>query len=146
MTCEECLYEWAAVYPVSCERLECPACNHMNLVPHDPPMNINCLYILDKNKRPVSEHDAVKWVQWMSLPERIVSKTTHGDVSVSTVFLGLDHAYGGGVPILWETMIFGGKHDQYQKRCSGGWEQAEAMHAETVRMAFGSDDAPELNG
>jgi hypothetical protein len=37
-------------------------------------------------------------------------------VEVSTVFLGIDHSFGRGEPILYETMIFGGKHDQYQYR------------------------------
>jgi hypothetical protein len=33
------------------------------------------------------------------------------------VFLGLDHSWTpGGKPVLWETMIFGGEHDQYQER------------------------------
>ena len=37
-------------------------------------------------------------------------------IFVSTVFLGLDHAWNSDVPVLWETMIFGGEHDQYQER------------------------------
>lgn len=48
---------------------------------------------------------------------------------VSTVFLGLDHRFGGeGPPILFETMIFGGKLDQYQERCCT-YAQAIEMHA-----------------
>jgi hypothetical protein len=40
-----------------------------------------------------------------------------GNVKVSTVFLGLDHNYSlDGPPLLYETMIFGGEHDQYQER------------------------------
>ena len=40
------------------------------------------------------------------------------DIFVSTVFLGLDHAWPKDdvTPMLWETMIFGGEHDQYQDR------------------------------
>lgn len=38
------------------------------------------------------------------------------DVNISTVFLGLDHSHGGQVPILFETMVFGGEFDQYQDR------------------------------
>lgn len=46
-----------------------------------------------------------------------------------------------GPPILFETMIFGGEHDQYQERCST-WEQARKAHPD----AGGSDHAmAELN-
>jgi hypothetical protein len=57
------------------------------------------------------------------------------NVHVSTVFLGLNHRYcGGGPPILFETMIFGGEHDQYQERyCT--WAAAEEGHKRAVKMA-----------
>jgi len=37
-------------------------------------------------------------------------------VSISTIFLGVDHAWFGGPPVLWETMVFGGKDDELQYR------------------------------
>lgn len=60
-----------------------------------------------------------------------------GDVSISTVFLGFDHRmFGEGPPILFETMIFGGDHDQYQERyCT--WDEAEAGHASAVALVKG---------
>jgi len=50
------------------------------------------------------------WKQWALLFEtenRSVgsTKTLYGE-RLSTVFLGLDHAWGGGPPILFETMLF----------------------------------------
>ena len=39
-----------------------------------------------------------------------------GNVVVSTVFLGIDHCMTGGPPVLFETMIFGGVHADYQER------------------------------
>jgi hypothetical protein len=55
-----------------------------------------------------------------------------GGVTVSTVFLGLDHNFfDEGPPILFETMIFGGIHDGDMRRCST-YSQAEKMHAEEV--------------
>jgi hypothetical protein len=59
-----------------------------------------------------------------------------GNARVSTIFLGLDRRFEGeGPPILFETMVFGGKHDQYQERCAT-WDEAEAMHqpVEMVRQ------------
>lgn len=42
-----------------------------------------------------------------------------GEMAVSTVYLGLDHQWSNGGPILiWESMIFGGPFDEYQWRYS----------------------------
>ena len=68
---------------------------------------------------------------------RFVDHTTVGESEVSTVFLGLDHQFGKGPPILWETMVFGGKHNHDQDRCSGSREQAEAMHQKMVNKVKG---------
>lgn len=95
-------------------------------------------YILNQLGEPVPEPDLSKWGKWMGQnfedSLRRVKRETIGDCDVSTVFLGLDHNYGVGPPILWETMVFGGKMDQEQARCSGSREQAEAMHAKMVRL------------
>lgn len=92
-------------------------------------------YILDEKGNPVAEPDLRKWGSWFhtETKKRKVAKDQIGDSEVSTVFLGLDHNYSGeGVPILWETMVFGGTLDEEQERCSGGREQALAMHARMV--------------
>ena len=74
-------------------------------------------YILDENNKPIRSTivDCGEWLE--ENPERkVVRQETIGDIFVSTVFLGLDHAWNSGIPVLWETMIFGGEHDQYQER------------------------------
>lgn len=90
-------------------------------------------YILDDEGNPVPEDDLTKWGEWFeSIGDgRRVERTCIGDVEISTVFLGLDHGYGSGPPMLYETMIFGGEHDSYQERCSTK-EQAQAMHKRAV--------------
>ena len=69
-------------------------------------------YILDSNLDPVAETDLIVWAKWMERAneDRIVQQTEIGDSVVSTVFLGLDHSFGddSGIPILYETMVFGG--------------------------------------
>jgi hypothetical protein len=48
-----------------------------------------------------------------------IGLTTVGPVRVSTVWLGLDHRMpwpGGGPPVIFETMVFGGADDQAQER------------------------------
>jgi len=88
-------------------------------------------YILD-GKTPVPIYDLHKWVKWCQKNSRIVKRTKLLDVLVSTVFLGMDHQFGQGEPILFETMIFGGDHDEFQERYST-WEQAEAGHEAAVK-------------
>ncbi len=82
-------------------------------------------YIL-VDKVPVEEPDIMKWGAFMNGP-RHVAETMIGEAKVSTVFLGLDHNWSGGPPILFETMIFGGKLEGYETRCST-WEEAEKQH------------------
>lgn len=90
-------------------------------------------YIL-KDGKPVMEPDIMKWAKWFETRDRIVEQTKIGSVKISTVFLGLDHNYSdSGPPVLWETMVFGGKLDSVMNRCSGSKEQAETMHQEMVR-------------
>jgi hypothetical protein len=75
-------------------------------------------YILDNNNKPIPATSIIEAAEWLEKnPERkAVKQENIGDIFVSTVFLGLDHAWNSTTPILWETMIFGGEHDQYQER------------------------------
>lgn len=52
-------------------------------------------------------------------------------VTISTVWLGLDHGFSEDLPVIFETMIFGGEHDNAQMRyCTE--EEAIHGHQETV--------------
>ncbi len=96
-------------------------------------------YIL-KHGMPVEEPDLLTWSRWFENAdaERTVAQTqVSPDVLVSTVFLGLDHNWGEGPPILWETMIFGGPQDGYQERYSAR-AAAEAGHLDAVEIAQGT--------
>lgn len=76
-------------------------------------------YVLNAEGEPEPCEDLYAWGAWMQKGNRIVQQDTLPDgVRVSTVFLGLDHSFGLGPPLLWETMIFGGPHDSYQERHS----------------------------
>jgi hypothetical protein len=66
--------------------------------------------------------------------------TERGQITVSTVFLCLDHAHFGGPPILWETMTFGGPDDQAQQRYASR-EAAEDGHREAVTVTLAALDA-----
>ena len=62
-----------------------------------------------------------------------VARTQVGKAYVSTVWLGLDHRFGDGPPLIFETMVFGGKHDQHTDRYSTE-EEAREGHDRIVRM------------
>lgn len=99
------------------------------------------LYIL-KDKIPIKV-GVLEWAQnFERIENRRVAETIldlDDDVRVSTVFLGIDHSWAGPPPIVFETMIFGGKHDQYQDRYST-WKQAEEGHERAVKIAKGEMD------
>lgn len=98
-------------------------------------------YIL-KDGKPVREPDTLKWAKWFEASitngERIIEQTRlEPDILVSTVFLALDHSFGGDKPVLYETMIFGGEYDQHQRRYHTE-EEARAGHMEALRLAAGA--------
>lgn len=94
-------------------------------------------YILDEDGKPKAEPNLLKWGKWFKKGDaRRVAWDEKSGVKISTVFLGLDHNYGDGPPILWETMVFGGPMDQHQERCGGRREDALAMHERIEAEAF----------
>ena len=84
------------------------------------------------NKKVVPCEDLRTWAQWIQQAHRHVEETHIGQVRISTVFLGLDHGFGR-VPLWFETMIFGGEHDQYQERYNS-WTEAETGHKRAVEL------------
>jgi hypothetical protein len=84
------------------------------------------------------------YVLWMAAdPARtFVCQTTHNDVEVSTVFLGLDHNFSGaGPPVLYETMVFGGDLDHFQQRYPTRGEAAEG-HRQVCLDVWGHVPSP----
>ena len=96
------------------------------------------------DREPVKLETLKAWVEEVARRDRIAAETgvdpwrvglaEIGEVEISTVFLGLDQNHlRRGPPVLFETMIFGGRLDHFQNRCAT-WAEAEAMHAEAVRL------------
>jgi len=100
-------------------------------------------YIL-KDGVPVPEPDLMTFATWFETANRTLEQTTVSDeppIVVSTVFLGIDHSFGEGPPVLWETMVFGGSLDCAQQRATTA-EDARLVHAAMVaqvREAEGCD-------
>jgi hypothetical protein len=86
-------------------------------------------YILNESGNPAPCDDPLAWAEWFGRANRRVKETYVGDLCVSTIFLGLDHSWHEGPPVLWETMVFDAQRDEVDMdRCAGSREQAEAMH------------------
>ena len=94
-------------------------------------------YILDENNKPVASASIIEAATWLDKnPERKAVKQEHiNDVRISTVFLTLDHAWPKDdiTPVLWETMIFGGEHDQYMDRYTS-YEDALEGHQKALNL------------
>jgi hypothetical protein len=76
--------------------------------------------------------DLLTWARWFDAPttRRTVARTVDADgVIVSTVFLGLDHAWPRTGPRqIFETLVVGGPCHHTLARYAT-WAQAEAGHA-----------------
>jgi len=108
-------------------------------------------YVLDGDGQPVAEPDVIVWARWFEHAHtdgtRIIGhhhfEIDGTKVFVSTVFLGLDHGWGVGPPVLWETMIFGGPHNDYQRRYTtrDGAEMGHTIACQLATGAIRDDDA-----
>lgn len=94
-------------------------------------------YVLNDAREPVPV-DVEEWARMFEdMDRRRVAFTELVPGStVSTVFLGMNHAWGHGPPLLFETMAFGPGADDEMRRYST-WAQAEAGHAEVVELVAG---------
>lgn len=90
-------------------------------------------WMLDEKGEPKRAEDIIEWARWLERNQdaRRVAFDEIGDVHVSTVFLSIDHAFTGGPPVLWETMVFGGPRDEEQERYTSRAD-AVAGHARMV--------------
>jgi hypothetical protein len=95
------------------------------------------LYVLDGHT-PRRAKDVLEWaIEFeQSINSKQVALTKLGDVTVSTVFRGIDSnvMFPGRAPQLFETMIFGGPFDLRTWRYAT-WDEAEAGHEDAVREA-----------
>lgn len=85
-------------------------------------------YTLNAAGQPVYEPDKDQWQSWFdaNLHATKIAETEINDAIITTVFIG--HAFESTEPVLWETMVFGGRLDQVRDKCAGNLDQAKAMH------------------
>jgi len=81
----------------------------------------NIFYTLDDENNPVPCDDLITWALWLHATDKkkVARTILPNGITVSTVFLGLDHRYPldpDPRPVLFESMIFGGPDDGAQYR------------------------------
>ncbi|HUR17366.1 MAG TPA: hypothetical protein VMZ51_00325 [Acidimicrobiales bacterium] len=88
----------------------------------------------DREGRPIDVTEMVRLSQDASY--RVVARDWVGDVEVATVWLGFDHSFRSSRPVLFETVVFGGRMDQYSRRYT---TEAEARkgHAKVLASVQG---------
>lgn len=76
------------------------------------------MYILDEYGDLKPEDDVIAWGKWFQVhgSERRVALDEWDGHFVSTVFLGLDHQFGDGPPLLWETYADGDIIERYASK------------------------------
>jgi hypothetical protein len=94
-------------------------------------------YVLDgRTPRPVG---LLEWAIFLEdIEARRVDFDRRGAVEISTVFLGLDHQWGAGPPLLFETMVFGGPLDGECQRYAT-FADAEAGHTAMLVRVLDAD-------
>ena len=100
-------------------------------------------YILDENDIPIEVDDGIEWARWFEKnrnKKRVASTHVTPEIWVSTVFLGLDHQYGDGPPLIYETMVFnkddgGGDMRRYSTRSEAMIGHIKAVDEVRARMA-----------
>ena len=111
--------------------------------PENPYDRLRVHWYLDEQRQLVSTTDIMVWAQHFEHDRRRVAETKTELFWISTVFLGVDHQFGDGPPLLFETMIFERtkttkmgpiledlENEQWRYAT---WDDAEAGHHSTVR-------------
>lgn len=101
-----------------------------------------------KNVIPI--HDLFEWAKWFETADRQIDVSQVGGYMISTIFLGIDHGFGGR-PLWFETMVFGGEkfwrdyfEEQYMERYET-FDEAKAGH-ERITNLIKSGDKSFLSG
>lgn len=95
-------------------------------------------YTLDKEHNLIPTKNVLVWGRFFdNADNRRVGMTKRWPITVSTVFIGIDHNFEPeGPPVLFETMVFDSwRHGDYCRRYHT-WDEAQAGHAEVEKMVF----------
>jgi len=83
------------------------------------------------------------WATRMGIDNRVAETTLPNGRWVSTVWLGLDHSFGSGPPLIFETMVFQNRSDMGDLDCERYSTEAEAIAGHERMCAKWSVETPE---
>lgn len=86
-------------------------------------------YVLDNENNPVPSDNCWQWMEEHPYAKIVGLTRFPNGTRVSTVFLGLDHGWNGGPPVLWETMVFDSPDGS---RYEDQWQERYISHNEAV--------------
>lgn len=94
-----------------------------------------------EGKIPVPCEDLLTWANWLEHDKnRFVAQEHVGEFWVSTVFMGLDHNWGDGPPLLFETMVF--RPTTTEDRLKWAKDSVEILSTMIIPDRLSVDDAP----
>lgn len=96
----------------------------------------------DRQGQPISEDE---WLRRLGSPGVKVEHTMVREARISTVWLGLDHSHGDGLPLIFETMVFGlegegaprWRYSTEVEAIDGHWSAVQWVQ-DTLRIPHGS--------
>ncbi len=94
----------------------------------------------DRKGRPM---ELMEWAKAVESEGRVVAKDNIKGQRVSTVWIGIDHRFDEGPPLIFETMIFGGPHDQYCDRYSSEAAALDGHNRTVAAIREGRDPQEE---
>lgn len=91
----------------------------------------------DKNGTPLTPDEYVALLTREGQDYRRVAETTLAKAWVSTVWLGINHQYGSGPPLIFETMVFPNADNLTEEYCDRYSTLQEALegHQKAVNWA-----------
>lgn len=108
-----------------------------------PDNSVEAIQVFDENDV-IIEEALIAWSEFFQdADRRRVGYDIIDDITVSTVFIGLDHSFDQGPPVLFETMVFEKGEEVYCRRYHS-WTEAEKGHAQIV--AFAKKDPETYSG
>jgi len=91
-------------------------------------------FYLLKDKNIIGTNNIYEWGKMFEdFKSRIIAQDNFREILISTVFLGINHGFDEEKPLLFETMIFGGKNDGYTDRYNT-YSEAEEGHKKAVEL------------
>lgn|SRR5574342_433722 len=101
------------------------------------------MYYILENQKPKAVSEAEYYEYWRRTTGSLWRDYIDGTM-ISTVFLGCGYSCDNELPLLFETMVFGGLDHEFQERYYT-WEDAEKGHQRAINMVKGGNILQENN-